>query len=413
MIQELIDEMSLTVSQLNDYVAELFDADELLSGVLVTGEISNFKLHSSGHMYFTLKDENASIRCVMFRQYAGGIGFLPKDGMKVRVGGRVSLYKKEGQYQLYAQAMDQQGKGALYLAFEQLKNRLQEEGLFEQARKKKLPLLPQRVAVVTSPTGAVIRDILHVSTRRDPKCNILLYPVRVQGESAAQEIAQALKQADEKEGIDVIILARGGGSLEDLWPFNTEEVARAIAACKTPVVSAVGHETDFSISDFVSDLRAPTPSAAAEMVFPVFSDLEDTVASYGAYLSERMEKRMAEFELRLDAAGRSAGLYKIRSRMEQEKTTVGHFAQRLESGMEEKLSRMKLRLEKDATALSAFSPRGILSRGYAYVTDEMSGRPVTAAQQSMMGQQVKVHFQDGAAQAIFTGVTEQETEEGC
>ena len=406
MIQELIEEMSLTVSQLNDYVSELFDANELLSSVLVTGELSNFKLHSSGHMYFTLKDENASIRCVMFRQYAGGIGFLPKDGMKVRVGGRVSLYKKEGQYQLYAQAMDQQGKGALYLAFEELKAKLQAEGLFDSKKKKDLPLLPRRVAVLTSPTGAVIRDILHVSTRRNPKCNILLYPVRVQGELAAQEIVKALERADANESVDVIILARGGGSLEDLWPFNTEEVARAISRCKKPVVSAVGHETDFSISDFVSDLRAPTPSAAAEMVFPVFSDLEDTVASYGTYLSDQMEKKMAEYQLRLDAADKSAGLYKIQSRMEQGKAALIYNTQRLTGWMANLVLAKRMQLEKDEAALEAFSPHGILSRGYAYITDEITGTPVTTANESTLGQQVQVHFKDGAAQAVFTGVTE-------
>ena len=265
--------MLVSVTQLNEYVRRTLASDPMLRGLSLRGEISNFKRHTSGHLYFSLKDENARIACVMFRQHAFGLRMQPRDGMRVVLDGAVSLYAQGGQYQFYAESMRPDGVGDLYLRFEQLKAELEREGLFDPSLKKPLPLLPRTVGVVTSPTGAAVRDIVSVSSRRNPGVHLLLCPASVQGDSAAGEIVRAIKTLDRLPEVDVIIVGRGGGSIEELWAFNEEAVARAIFACRTPVVSAVGHETDFTIADFVADLRAPTPSAAAERAVPVRDDL--------------------------------------------------------------------------------------------------------------------------------------------
>jgi exodeoxyribonuclease VII large subunit len=261
-------QQKLTVSQLTKYIKQLFSYDNLLSNVCVTGEISNFKLHSSGHMYFTLKDEHSVIKCVMFKTYNRRLRFKPEDGLKVIIRGYVSIYEAGGSYQLYPEYMEPDGLGDLYLAFEQLKQKLEREGLFSAEYKKRIPFLPARIGVITSPTGAVIRDIMNVLFRRFPNVVLKIFPVMVQGEGAGKQISRALDMINKARAADVIILARGGGSLEELWPFNEEILARSIFKSEIPVISAVGHETDFSISDFVADLRAPTPSAAAELVVP-------------------------------------------------------------------------------------------------------------------------------------------------
>lgn len=258
----------LTVSAVNRYIKEIMSRDLILSNLWVRGEISNFKYHSSGHMYFTLKDENCSLKCVMFRTYNLHLKFMPENGMKVIVKGYISVFERDGQYQLYAEEMQNDGIGDLYIAFEQLKRRLASEGLFDPAHKKKIPFMPRTIGVVTSATGSVIRDIMNILDRRFYNSYIKIFPVRVQGETAALEISHAISKLDEIGGVDVIILARGGGSLEELWPFNEEIVARSIFNSSIPVISAVGHETDYTIADFVADLRAPTPSAAAELVMP-------------------------------------------------------------------------------------------------------------------------------------------------
>ena len=261
-------ERILTVAELNEYVRRSLASDPMLRGLRLRGEISNFKRHSAGHLYFSLKDEQARIACVMFRSAAAGLRVALRDGLRVVLSGSAALYPAAGQYQFYVDAVHEDGVGALYLAFEQLKARLQAEGLFDAALKKPLPLLPEGVGIVTSPTGAVVHDICQIAARRHPGVALYLQPARVQGEGAAEEIAAALAALDRRPDVDVIILGRGGGSLEELWPFNEETVARAIFACRTPVVSAVGHETDVTIADFVADVRASTPSAAAELVIP-------------------------------------------------------------------------------------------------------------------------------------------------
>ena len=252
----------ITVTDLNKYIKEKIAGDEMLNNVLVKGEISNYKHHYTGHLYFTLKDENSLIKCIMFKSFASNLKFEPKDGMKVTIFGTVSVFERDGIYQIYCKAMQEDGLGSLYKAYEELKAKLEKEGLFDQSHKKKIPLMPKCIGVLTSNTGAVIRDIINVSTRRNPNVYIKLLPVPVQGAGAAEKIVDAIKTMNEKKLADVIILARGGGSLEDLWPFNEEIVARSIYESEIPIISAVGHETDFTIADFVADLRAPTPSAA-------------------------------------------------------------------------------------------------------------------------------------------------------
>ncbi len=267
----------ISVTELNKYVKDRVAEDEFLNSVLVKGEISNFKHHYTGHMYFTLKDESSLIKCVMFKSSTVTLNFIPKDGMKVLVFGSVAVYERDGIYQIYCKAMQEDGMGSLYKAYEELKNKLSEEGLFDDIHKKPIPFMPKIIGVLTSNTGAVIRDIINVSTRRNPNVYIRLMPVPVQGEGAGLKIAKAIKLMNDKKLADCLIVARGGGSIEDLWPFNEEIVARAIFESEIPVISAVGHETDFTIADFVADLRAPTPSAAAELAVTDVSELEYSI----------------------------------------------------------------------------------------------------------------------------------------
>lgn len=267
----------ISVTELNKYVKDRVAEDEFLNSVLVKGEISNFKHHYTGHMYFTLKDESSLIKCVMFKSSTVTLNFIPKDGMKVLVFGSVAVYERDGIYQIYCKAMQEDGMGSLYKAYEELKNKLSEEGLFDDIHKKPIPFMPKIIGVLTSNTGAVIRDIINVSTRRNPNVYIRLMPVPVQGEGAGLKIAKAIKLMNDKKLADCLIVARGGGSIEDLWPFNEEIVARAIFESEIPVISAVGHETDFTIADFVADLRASTPSAAAELAVTDVSELEYSI----------------------------------------------------------------------------------------------------------------------------------------
>ena len=264
----------ISVTELNKYIKDKVAQDEYLNNVLIKGEISNFKNHYTGHMYFTLKDENSLVKCIMFKTYTTNLNFMPKDGMKVIILGTVSVFERDGVYQIYAKAMQEDGMGSLYTAYEELKLKLEKEGLFSQEHKQKIPFMPKVIGVLTSNTGSVIKDIINVSTRRNPNVYIRLFPVPVQGEGAGIKIANSIKIMNDKHLADILILARGGGSIEDLWPFNEEIVARAIYDSKIPIISAVGHETDFTIADFVSDLRAPTPSAAAELAVPNMIDVK-------------------------------------------------------------------------------------------------------------------------------------------
>ena len=294
------DAMAVSVTDLNLYIKEKIAGDEALNAVVVKGEISNFKNHYTGHLYFTLKDDKSLIKCIMFKSYADRLNFMPKDGMKVMVFGSVSVFERDGIYQIYVKAMKEDGKGDLYEAYEKLKADLEKEGLFDERHKKKIPLKPNIIGVLTSQTGSVIRDIINVSTRRNPNTYIRLLPVPVQGPGAAEEIARGIKLMNEKELADVLIIGRGGGSLEDLWPFNEEIVARAIYDSRIPVISAVGHETDFTIADFVADLRAPTPSAAAELANPDIYELKEKINTYKQRSRLALKKKIEVIRLRFD-----------------------------------------------------------------------------------------------------------------
>ena len=292
--------MAVTVSDLNQYIKNKIDDDEHLNSILVKGEISNFKNHYTGHMYFTLKDEKSLIKCIMFKSYAQKLNFMPKDGMKVLIFGQVSVFERDGVYQIYAKAMEQDGLGDLYTKYQELKEKLEKKGLFDEEHKSRIPKMPKTIGVLTSQTGSVIRDIINVSTRRNPNVVIRLLPVPVQGEGASIKIAKAIEYMNKEKLADVLILARGGGSLEDLWPFNEEIVANSIYYSEIPIISAVGHETDFTIADFVADLRAPTPSAAAELAVPDIYEVEQKILNYQNRLRISLVKKVELMRLRYE-----------------------------------------------------------------------------------------------------------------
>ena len=379
-------------------VAELNRAARLtlengIGEVWVEGEISRLTLHSSGHWYFTLKDEAAAVSCAMFKQNNAMVLFHPKDGIKVRVLGQASLYEARGNYQLIAHKMEEAGKGDLQEQFEKLKAKLAAEGLFDEDRKKPLPLLPRKIGVVTSPTGAAVRDIINVLTRRFPNIGILLAPVTVQGEGSAPRIAKAINYLNTRNDIDLMIVGRGGESLEDLWAFNEEVVARAIAASEIPVISAVGHEIDFTISDFVADLRAPTPSAAAELAVPVKSELEEQINRLAARLGGSLQNRALVLRERIPgfrktmAQALSASLRQRQQRIDEASLRLSHRLQTSVAERKQNLKRLKAQLR-------AYSPLGVLDRGYS-LTETADGAVVRNAKELKKGDLLKTRFAKG------------------
>ncbi len=386
----------VSVTQLTQYIKLLLDRDEILSQVCVRGELSNYKAHSSGHQYFTLKDEGAVISCVMFRGDAMKMRFRPESGMKVILYGRVSLFPKSGQYQIYVTAMQPDGVGALAVAFEQLKNRLFEEGLFDQAHKKPLPRYPERVALITSPTGAAVRDMVRILGRRWPMAQVLICPVRVQGDGAAQEIADMLDYVDKHRLADVIITGRGGGSIEDLWAFNEEVVARAIWRCATPVISAVGHEPDVTIADFVADVRAATPSNGAELAVRDQEALQSGLRQVQLRLEQAMSAKIGHLRQRLDALANSPSLTRPEGYLQQKELHLELLRQRLEHAERAILAKDQQRFERTAAKLDALSPLKVLGRGYAMVTRQET--VIRTAAQLAPGDQIAVALADGTAQ---------------
>ena len=391
----------LTVTQLNEYVNGMLKRDLLLNNVCVCGELSGFKRHSSGHLYFSLKDEGALVRCVMFRQNAYELDFSPEDGQSVRVYGSVSLYVKDGQYQLYVTAMEREGEGELFRRFMLMKTRLDARGYFDESHKKPIPILPKCVGVVTSPTGAAVQDIINITRRRFDGMNILLYPVRVQGEGAAAEIAHAINEMNRIRKADVLIVGRGGGSMEDLWPFNEEIVAKAIYESKIPVVSAVGHETDFSIADFTADMRAPTPSAAAELAVPDTAELVDYYKSQKQYVSSmatlklRQEyNALTELKTRLSVVSPQQRIFEYEKSLELCKTKIQHFVQ-------ETINKKAADITKTAAKLEGLNPVKILSRGYSIA--EKDGKAVNSAKMLKSGDEFTLRFSDGEIKAKATG----------
>ena len=356
---------AVTVTQLNKYLKDRFDEDENLNAILVKGEISNFKNHYTGHLYFTLKDENSLIKCIMFKSYAEKLNFKPKDGMKVMVFGTVSVFERDGVYQIYAKSMMEDGIGDLHEQFEQLKAKLEKEGLFVQAHKKEIPLYPNVIGVLTSQTGAVIRDIINVSTRRNPNVYIRLLPVPVQGPSAAEQIADKIKIMNEKKMADVLIIGRGGGSLEDLWPFNEEIVARAIYNSEIPVISAVGHETDFTIADFVADLRAPTPSAAAELAVPDIFEVKQKIINYQNRSKLALKKKIEIMKLRFEKVMKSRVFTDSMRKIIDNSIILDDYMKRLENAMKEIKTEKKNKYIELVTKLDSISPLKSLIRGYS------------------------------------------------
>ena len=388
---------AVTVTQLNKYIKDRFDEDENLNAILVKGEISNFKNHYTGHLYFTLKDENSLIKCIMFKSYAERLAFKPKDGMKVMVFGAVSVFERDGVYQIYAKSMLEDGMGDLHEQFEQLKAKLEKEGLFDELHKKPIPLYPKVVGVLTSQTGAVIKDIINVSTRRNPNVYIRLLPVPVQGEGAGIKIANAIRLMNEKKLADVIIVARGGGSLEDLWPFNEEVVARAIYDSELPVISAVGHETDFTIADFVADLRAPTPSAAAELAVADVEDLQYTINLYQRRLKMSLKRKTELMRLRYEKVMNSRAYKEPYQRINDYYLKIDKYMKSIENSSIKKLKDCKLEAAKIITRLDTLSPLKTLTRGYCLTESE--GKVITKAEDLKSGMEVDLRFQDGNAKA--------------
>lgn len=407
---------ALTVSQLNAYIKSLVDRDDFLGSVAVRGELSNYKIYPSGHHYFTLKDAESSLKCVMFRSAAGKLRFRPESGMGVTAWGRISVYPRDGAYQLYCEALMPEGFGDLQMAYEQLKAKLEKEGLFDRSHKKPIPRYPERIAVITSSAGAAVHDIIRVLRRRWPMGKIMLLPVRVQGVEAPGEIAAALRYASEHKVADVVITGRGGGSIEDLWAFNDERVARAIYDCEIPVISAVGHEPDVTIADFVADLRAATPSNAAELAAPDVTELMQAIDSAMRRLENSMAKRISGSREALEALSsrrvlqsatgfieqRRSQVETLRVRLEaasgfasKSRSQLDNLASRLDSALDAAMTRKKNEYLRAAAKLDTLSPLKVLSRGYAIAMDE-DGRAVKDSSGVRAGDKLTVRLASGA-----------------
>lgn len=388
----------LTVTQLNMYVKSILDSNTVLNDVYIQGEISNFTNHyKSGHLYMSIKDETGIIKAVMFRQYASSLNFTPKSGMKVIVRGRVSLFERDGTYQLYITAMRQAGLGDLQLAYEQLKAKLQKEGLFDTEKKKMLPKIPSRVAVITSPTGAAVQDIFNILKRRFPIVNVIMCPVQVQGELAAPQLIEAVKQVNEKNCADVIIIGRGGGSIEDLWAFNDETLAREIYKSKIPVISAVGHETDFTICDYVADRRAPTPSAAAELAVPDRDDLIIRFDRLKSNLKNSLTRTFKQNELKFESLMNKQCMKNPYFSITVKGQEVDLLENRMIKSFERIYSQSNASFLKVASKLNSLSPTNVLLRGYSVVYKD--DKIISSKDDVSIGDEIKLNFSDGVRKA--------------
>ena len=388
----------ITVTDLNKYIKGRIDNDEMLNNVLVKGEISNFKNHYTGHMYFTLKDENSLIKCVMFKTYTTHLSFMPKDGMKVIVLGGVSVFERDGVYQIYAKAMKEDGLGNLYVAYEELKNKLSNEGLFDEKYKKSIPFMPKTIGVLTSNTGAVIRDIINVSTRRNPNVNIRLYPVPVQGSGAGEKIAEGIEFMNKNKLADVLIIGRGGGSIEDLWPFNEEVVARAIFNSKIPIISAVGHETDFTIADFVADLRAPTPSAAAELAVANIDDVRENLRAYNNRSQVSLQKKIELMKMSYEKCMTRQAFKNPTQKINEQYILIDMKVKSLQNSILLKIKEDKTKFVKEVAKLDALSPLKTLTRGYSIISKQ-DGRIAKEVKDLSQGEKVSIRLSDGKVDA--------------
>lgn len=397
------EERVLKVKDLTRLAREVLERS--FPSVIVEGEVSNFKRHMpSGHLYFTLKDDEAQVRCVMWRSDAARVRFEVTDGMKILVKGRISLYEARGDFQLYAVSLMPAGQGALQLAFEQLKKKLEEEGLFADEAKKPIPEYPSRIGIVTSLEGAAVRDIISIINRRFPLVELVIYPVKVQGEGAAEEIAGAIRDFNKLQDVDVLIIGRGGGSLEDLWAFNEEIVARAIFDSRIPVISAVGHQVDFTISDFVADVRAATPSAAAELVVPDRLEIAAGIESVRRNLTRAIEQKIYGLRLELDRLSSHYALRQPSSLVDQKSQLVDELTRRMESQTQHYFGTVEQRLAATESHLNALNPTAVLKRGYAFV--ESSRGIVSSVHNVEPGDAAKIHLHDGTLDSQITGKSE-------
>lgn len=396
----------LSVSQLNRYIKMNFDADENLANIFISGEISNFTNHyRTGHLYFTLKDDSAAVRAVMFNSSAKRLKFMPEDGMKVIARGRVSVYEASGQYQLYVDDMQPDGVGALNLAYEQLKEKLQKEGLFSELHKKPLPPYPEKVGVITSPTGAAVRDIINVLGRRFPYAEIVFCPVLVQGEGAHLQLTDAVNLFNSERAADVIIIGRGGGSIENLWEFNDEGLARAVYNSEIPVISAVGHETDFTICDFVADMRAPTPSAAAELAVPDANELQYALSALKNRMFLNVSSGIADRRSRLEYLTSKGALKSPDEMLSNRSQRLDTAFSKMLSSYENRIGGKKVEFISAATALSKLDPMSVLMRGFAFVSDK-NGKNVYSSQALAKGDKINVRFHDGSAVCEVKEITQ-------
>ena len=395
--------MILSVTQINEYIRSLINQDEVLSMITVRGEISNLTIHRSGHIYFTLKDEGSVLKAVLFRSSAQKIKFALKEGMGVIVYGRVSVYAPSGQYQLYAENIQPDGIGALYLAYEQIKQRLANEGLFDSNRKKSLPQFPSNIGIVTSPTGAAIHDMINVMSRRYPIAKLTLYPSLVQGENAYKSIISGIRYFNETKSVDIIIIGRGGGSLEDLWAFNSVELAYAIADSEIPIISAVGHESDFTIADFVADLRAPTPSAAAELAVPDALSVRNTIKFNLSSIEKSTLAKITQAKQRLAMLASSGVLTSKLNILDSYRMNLTILSDKLDSSIESIISNKKFSFSISAAKLNSISPLNTLSRGYAIVQNNC-GTALSSIKDFNNGDEIAVHLADGNLKATVTKI---------
>ena len=391
-----------TVKQLNAYIKDLFEKDVFLNRIYVKGEVSNCKYHTSGHIYFSLKDESGTVACVMFAGARAGLSFRMKDGQQVVILGQVSVYERSGAYQIYAKEIQLEGAGKLYEAFEARKKELAEMGMFSPEYKKPLPFYPQVIGIVTAPTGAAIRDMIQIATRRNPYVQLLLYPALVQGEGAAASIVRGISELERKE-VDVIIVGRGGGSMEDLWAFNEEEVARAIFHCQIPVISAVGHETDVTIADFVADVRAATPSEAAELAIVEYAVITRTKQEYQTRLLRQMLLTVANRRRQLEQLELKLRHGHPKQKLRDNRLRGIDLEEKLSHAMESKLLYNKQRFALYVERMSGLSPLRKLQQGYAYMEDEQ-GQNIRTVEQVKIGSKVKIHVTDGRIEAKVTGL---------
>lgn len=394
-----------SVKQVNAYIRNMFAQDYMLRRIYVKGEVSNCKYHSSGHIYFSLKDESGTISCVMFAGKRSGLSFTMKDGQQVIVLGSVEVYAKAGSYQLYADEIRLDGEGLLYEKFMQLKRELQEMGMFDAVYKKSIPAYVKRVGVVTAPTGAAVRDIINVSHRRNPYVQLILYPAKVQGQGAAQSIVNGI-HALEQAKVDVMIIGRGGGSIEDLWAFNEEIVARAIFECEIPIISAVGHATDESISDYVADMQVPTPSAAAEMAVYDYRIIDNALLEYQSKLRSRMTQKLRIYRLQTEALQSKLSCLHPGYRLMDQRRQLMELEEKLDTGMSLKLQKYRHKLEVYIERMKGLSPLLKLEKGYAYVEDA-KGRSLRSVKNIKTGESLKIHAADGVVLARVQKILEE------